>query len=163
MKLGERMDAVMALNLKGQSRKAVLFVLARRANDRTGKSWISLERLAYEAGTSTRTTTRAIKYLETLPIPIITVERDSRHTNRFKLDYRALRVAILARLGSHIGQQNPSFNRQRSKPRTKPPERLGGTCITCKCQFSTIIWGADNQPRCFKHHNQYLDQQAGTA
>lgn len=121
MKLYKRMDAVMALPLPSRV-KAVLFVLARRAKDKDGRCWTSLERLAADSGNSLRSTSRAIRHL--LDVELIDVDRARGRVAHYKVN---LTVAILATQGRQIGGLNRSLNLRRR------PRRIAQTERRCSC------------------------------
>ena|SRR3990167_520326 len=104
MKLGQRSNAVMRAPLPMRI-KGVLWVLARRANDRTGECWTSMKRLADDAGCSVSVAQRAVIALEDLHV--ITAIRNPRRVTHFIVDLRAVRLNALP---SQIERLNPPLN-----------------------------------------------------
>lgn len=135
MKLGDRMDAVMALNLKAPV-KAVLFVLARRANDKTGKCWPSLKRLSADSGNGRSTTSRALRDLQRLGLVQVTTHprKASDYTvnlGAFMVALSNLMVPILDARGTDPGHGTRKRT-LRTKPRSqKTTKSQFPKCVTC--------------------------------
>ena len=148
MKPSERWEAVAALDITG-SAKSVLMILALRANSETGKSFISRERLAYEAGVSIRTVTKALHTLELLTL--VKVSRDPRRVNNFTLNLLLLGSAKSARGWCEIRTHNRVTTAARKTALSKHP-----LCIRCHKQQPL----GDGQKKCLKCWR--LDNPPGT-
>ena len=126
MKLGQRMNAVMAAKLPARV-KAILWVLARRANDSTMECWTSMERLAADSGSSISVCQRAIRALEQKGIV-----RSIRHPRRVTHFIVVLRVVKSTAQGGRIDRLNPSLNLKRKTPR--PQE----ACVVCRKRTAVL-------------------------
>lgn len=149
MKLGDRMDAVMTLSLKAPA-KSVLFVLARRANDKTGKSWPSLNRLSSDSGNSRRTTSRVITELERRGLLMIT--RHPRKVSDYTINLGAFRVALESTQGSQKGTRNPSLNLAAKSRPQKSTKSQYHKCVSCG-KWPTIDGDAKLCLKCWRVEN----------
>ena len=111
LKLAKRMNAVMAAPLPARV-KAVLWVLARRANDTTGQCWTSMSRLSADSGASVSACQRALRTLERLGYL-----RSIRHPRRVTHFVVLLRAVKSTAQGGQIDRLNRSLNPTRRKPR----------------------------------------------
>lgn len=143
------MDAVMALKLRGPV-KAVLFVLARRVSDKTGRCWPSLNRLAEDSGFSRRLVTNAIAELQA--VGVLNVIRYKRKVSDYFLNFEALRVARGASQSSTRCARNPSLNLAKKSPSQKSTEYQFPKCVSCG-RWPTIDGDAKLCLKCWRTEN----------
>ena len=140
MKLSERLDAAMAADLIGPA-KAVLLVLARMANDKSGKCWIERPKLAYQAGVKDRACGNAIAKLQREGW--VTVYKRRHRVNDYYLNFAVLYQARDAYCNRHEVPTEPVLEPTRRKraPNRKtgtPPRFRSDLCKSCHQHLAVL-------------------------